>query len=232
MQCEFKCTNINPPMQDKYTNTITPIQCKYIYTNTIQIQIHRHVWGCYERQSSGRHVSTQLTQIGSNGLRCTVYCTKYKYIYTDTNTNTIDLDWLKWASLHCALHQIYTTTLEYNLQYKNCNTIHHKIDKVLWCLSLLNRDSSHVGLDNSVRQLDNSHGLQVKQARKPRSHASRNYDRLTDSLTGVKCRATSVANKKWHELIQIQYKYKYNSVERSYVVFGCLDKTVQSTAEN
>ena len=32
MQCEFKCTNINPPMQDKYTNTITPIQCKYIYT--------------------------------------------------------------------------------------------------------------------------------------------------------------------------------------------------------
>ena len=88
MQCEFKCTNINPPMQDKYTNTITPIQCKYIYTNTIQIQIHRHVWGCHERQSRGRHVSTQLTQIGSNGLRCTVYCTKYKYIYTDTNTTT------------------------------------------------------------------------------------------------------------------------------------------------
>ena len=84
IHCEFKCTNINPSMQYKYTNTIKVIQYKFKYTNTIQIQLHRHVWGCHERQSSGRHVSTQLTQIGSNGLCCTVHCTKYNNfeIYT------------------------------------------------------------------------------------------------------------------------------------------------------
>ena len=36
---------------------------------------------------------------------------------------------------------------------------------------------------------------QEKQARKPRSYASRNYHPPTRSLTGVKCRATSVAKK-------------------------------------
>ena len=38
----------------------------------------------------------------------------------------------------------------------------------------------------------------IQQARNPRSYASQNYDPLTDSLTGVKCRATSVAkSSKW-----------------------------------
>ena len=44
-------------------------------------------------------------------------------------------------------------------------------------------------------------GLRVKQARKPRSYASRNYDRLTVSLTWVKCRATSVAKKSYAGLV-------------------------------
>ena len=35
----------------------------------------------------------------------------------------------------------------------------------------------------------------IQQARNPRSYASQIYDPLTDSLTGVKCRATSVAKK-------------------------------------
>ena len=35
----------------------------------------------------------------------------------------------------------------------------------------------------------------MKQARKLQATLVQNYDRLTDSLTGVKCRATSVAKK-------------------------------------
>ena len=45
--------------------------------------------------------------------------------------------------------------------------------------------------------------LLYKQARKPRSYASlklRLTDSLTDLLTGVKCRATSVANKKGYKI--------------------------------
>ena len=67
----------------------------------------------------------------------------------------------------------------------------------------MSRDSSHVGLDNDVRIYT-----------------------VIDNSYGL-------CVKMWHRLqMEVQYKYKYNSVERSYVVFGCLDKMVQSSVVN
>ena len=45
----------------------------------------------------------------------------------------------------------------------------------------------------NVNKISNKYQQRIKQARKPQNYASRNYHPLTDSLTGVRFRATSVA---------------------------------------
>ena len=49
-----------------------------------------------------------------------------------------------------------------------------------------------VNFGRKKTKLQNGHSVK-KQARKLQATLVRNYDPLTDSLTGVKCRATSVA---------------------------------------
>ena len=46
-----------------------------------------------------------------------------------------------------------------------------------------------------LNQMKREQTKEEEQARKPQSYVSRNYDPPTHSLTGVKCRATSVAKK-------------------------------------
>ena len=53
----------------------------------------------------------------------------------------------------------------------------------------------------------------MKQARKPRSYASRNYDPPTYSLTGVKCRATSVAKKLRNNSHQLLYDIMFSVIK-------------------
>ena len=57
--------------------------------------------------------------------------------------------------------------------------------------------SGHIGIllrgQKSTPQKTKKYLKSIKQARKLQATLVRNYDRLTDSLTGVKCRATSVA---------------------------------------
>ena len=66
------------------------------------------------------------------------------------------------------------------------------VTKCTGCKSIKNSDSATSWESTLMTHLKSRR----EQARKPQSYASRNYDRLTDFLTRIECRATIVAKSK------------------------------------